>query len=97
MTTRELAKLIVRLQAAAFLFYAVIDLTYIGPYYRSYVTVHEVRTTDAIASQNFAAAVLRIALHLLAAVILFGLTERIVTLFAGRSTAAPSPPVADRP
>jgi hypothetical protein len=83
MMTLTLARLLVRLHGAVFLFYAVVDLTYLPNYYRSYVTIHEVRSLDEYATQNFAMAVLRVGLHALAALVLLARSDKVIAFFTG--------------
>jgi hypothetical protein len=81
--SHPLARLLVRLHGAVFLFYAVVDLTYLPTYYRSYLTIHELRSIDAYATQSFAMAVLRVGLHALAALVLLVKSETVIGYLIG--------------
>ena len=91
MNIRDFARFFVRFQAAVFLFYAVVDFSYIGPYYRSFHLIHEYRDMDSAAASNFAAALFRIGIHLLVALVLFVKAEKVIDYFlGGRIQPAPS-------
>src|ERR1041385_3332776 len=79
MSFRKFAALMIRLQALWLLFYAVVDATYLPRYFRSlhYASIHSVAATDV--KIDLFLAVLRILLHVAAALSLIQHAERFLS------------------
>jgi hypothetical protein len=82
MTFRQFTILFLRLQAVWLLFYAAIDVTYLPPYF---IRLNEVSSYSARSPQlglGFFLALLRIILHVAAALAVIQYSERVVSWFA---------------
>ena len=90
MTLRQFAILIVRLQAVWLLFYAVIDATYLPRYFTRMQTSDYYPLYRQISLDSFLA-VLRIILHIAAAVALIQYSERVLAWLIKDLIPEPSP------
>ena len=59
-------------------FYGIIDLTYIGQYYRPFTTLYASADLNHIAAQRFWAAILRITLYFLVGLVLYAKAENVI-------------------
>jgi hypothetical protein len=82
MTIITFARFFVRFNALAFAFWAIYALIDFPAYYRNYRFLHEFPIQNTEAAQDFWCFVLKIALQLLAAVFLFGKTDRTISLLS---------------
>lgn len=80
MNISEFARFFVRFNALIYAFWAVYELTNFPAYYRNFITLHEFAEVDSIAARDFTAYILRVALIVFAAVVLFGKTDKIIEL-----------------
>ena len=79
MSRYDLARLILRLDGVAFIVWAVIDLTYIGPIYNDFTLFRESEELKEATTRAFQLAVLRIGILLLVASILLAGTDRVIS------------------
>lgn len=78
MSTRDLARFFLRLQALAFVVYALYDLSDFGSVYRDFKTVHEFREMDSLAAERFWSLMSRVSLQIAIAVLFLGMPEKII-------------------
>ena len=81
MSRYDLARLILRLEGAAFIVWAIIDLTYIGPIYDDFTLFRQSEELKESTTRAFQFAVLRIGILLLVASILLAGTDRVISFF----------------
>ena len=81
MSRHDLARLILRLEGAAFIVWAIIDLTYIEPIYREFTLFRESPELKEATTRAFQFAVFRLGMQLLFAFILLAGTDRVISFF----------------
>jgi hypothetical protein len=82
MTFRQFTVLFLRLQAVWLLFYAVIDVTYLPPYFARLNDASSFSASASAARLSFFLALLRVMLNVAAALAVIQYSERIVSWFA---------------
>ncbi len=85
MNITTFARFFVRFNALAFLFWAAYALADFPAYYRNYDFVYEFPQAKTAAAQDFWCFILKIALQLLAAVILFAKTDETIKFLGGKT------------
>ncbi len=84
MTILTFARFFIRFNALAFLFWALYALIDFPAYYRNYDIIREFPQTGTAYAQDFWCFVLKVALQLLVAVILFGKTDGVISFLSGQ-------------
>jgi hypothetical protein len=82
MTFRQFTILFLRLQAVWLLFYAAIDVTYLPPYFARLNGASSYSASSSGARLGFFLALLRVILHVVAALAVIQYSERVVSWFA---------------
>lgn len=88
MTSRGLAIFLVRMTSAWLFLSGLIDATYLGAYHRAYRTVFWAEPAHLAVTENYYAALIRVALYFGGAVILFQNAERTISLLIGQKGQA---------
>ena len=98
MNLNRFAQFFVRFNGLCFVFWALYDALDFPVIYQNYRTVHEFPLRDSFLAREFFIFVARLALQLLAAVVLLGRTDKVITFVLTGQWRTPAPDeAADRP
>jgi len=83
MSRYDLARLILRLEGAAFLFWALIDITHLGPTYNEYLLMRDVPDLElsSMSRNTLKLAMFRLGMQLMVAFMLLAGTDRVISFF----------------